>query len=242
LESREEAKLIRFALTRSFNVQATNVDAALKNLTGTFAKETDYFKILVDVLAPRCVNDEAVNSPSCPHWVLFSSSLLFRSAEKILQSSAVSFLSRRILACATCHPSHAATASPKTAPSRVPPCTATTATQISLRILILFFWVAASAARTRILRRLRSEKMAHLRHFYVIIPPLCINFVEYIISAKDKLGRKNKSGAAFTDDGFAMGLAYVAHFLPLYPSRVLRVCDDWADPPLHGMWHVACSM
>lgn len=32
-----------------------------------------------------------------------------------------------------------------------------------------------------------------------------LNFVEHSISCKEKLNKKNKSGAAFTDDGFAMG-------------------------------------
>lgn len=32
-----------------------------------------------------------------------------------------------------------------------------------------------------------------------------INFVEHSISCKEKMSRKNKVGAAFTDDGFAMG-------------------------------------
>ena len=32
-----------------------------------------------------------------------------------------------------------------------------------------------------------------------------INFVENIIISKEKMNKKNKEGAAFTDDGFAMG-------------------------------------
>lgn len=32
-----------------------------------------------------------------------------------------------------------------------------------------------------------------------------LNFVEHSISCKEKMNRKNKVGAAFTDDGFAMG-------------------------------------
>lgn len=32
-----------------------------------------------------------------------------------------------------------------------------------------------------------------------------MNFVEHSIGSKEKLNKKNKVGAAFTDDGFAMG-------------------------------------
>ena len=32
-----------------------------------------------------------------------------------------------------------------------------------------------------------------------------LNFVEYMLSCKEKLNKKNKIGAAFTDDGFVMG-------------------------------------
>ena len=32
-----------------------------------------------------------------------------------------------------------------------------------------------------------------------------MNYVEYMMNAKDKMNKKNKQGAAFTDDGFAIG-------------------------------------
>lgn len=52
----------------------------------------------------------------------------------------------------------------------------------------------------------RDPKNMHLRNFHIIVPPLAINFVEHSITCKEKMSKKNKVGAAFTDDGFAMGI------------------------------------
>ncbi|XKL60625.1 hypothetical protein PGB90_007682 [Kerria lacca] len=57
----------------------------------------------------------------------------------------------------------------------------------------------------------------HLKSFYMIIPTLTINFVENLIMAKEGLSKKNKATkVTFTDDGFAMGIAYLLHVLKLY--------------------------
>lgn len=53
--------------------------------------------------------------------------------------------------------------------------------------------------------KFRSEENAHLKNFFIIVPPLTINFVEHILQGKEKLAKK-KPGGFFTDDGFVIGL------------------------------------
>ena len=45
----------------------------------------------------------------------------------------------------------------------------------------------------------------HLRNFWLILPPLFVNFVDSMMVAKEKLNKNNVEGARISDDGFAIG-------------------------------------
>jgi len=63
---------------------------------------------------------------------------------------------------------------------------------------------------------LNTDGQDHLKHFYVSIPPLCVNFVNHIIGMKERLSASGKLGSkatCFTDDGFAIGLAFICRVL-----------------------------
>ena len=66
-------------------------------------------------------------------------------------------------------------------------------------------------------KQLNDTRQSHLKKFYIIVPPLTINYVEHIIAGKEKMNKKNKDDAIFTDDGLAMGIAYI-----------LQVLDQWS--------------
>jgi WASH complex subunit 7 len=54
---------------------------------------------------------------------------------------------------------------------------------------------------------------SHLKLFYIIIPPLTLNYIEYVQRGKDKIFKKNNKEAFISDDGFPLGVAYLLKIL-----------------------------
>ena len=59
----------------------------------------------------------------------------------------------------------------------------------------------------------KGDENKHMRQFYIIIPALTINFVESLQRGKEKVSKKRQVGTYFSDDGFAVGLAYILRVL-----------------------------
>ena len=53
-----------------------------------------------------------------------------------------------------------------------------------------------------------SESSKHLKQFYLLIPALSINYVEFVIRGKDQITKKITTKAFIYDDGFVLGVAY----------------------------------
>mmetsp|Transcript_12372 Transcript_12372/g.20784 ORF Transcript_12372/g.20784 Transcript_12372/m.20784 type:complete len:171 (-) Transcript_12372:72-584(-) len=59
-----------------------------------------------------------------------------------------------------------------------------------------------------------QENTKHLKLFYLIIPPLTLCYVDHIQKGKEKILSKNKNvGGFISDDGFALGVAYLLKIL-----------------------------
>jgi len=67
-----------------------------------------------------------------------------------------------------------------------------------------------------VFRKIESSKNEHLKNAFMVIPALCVDFVDASLHAKDQVARAHKNPnreAYFTDDGFVMGVAAILAML-----------------------------
>ena len=77
----------------------------------------------------------------------------------------------------------------------------------------------------------------HLKNFYMIVPSLCISWVDASLQAKDNMFKATRGGIAtremyFTDDGFAMGVAYC---LAILKQTKRNDALHWVDTVRHKL-------
>ena len=76
-------------------------------------------------------------------------------------------------------------------------------------------------------KELCNERFSHLQDFHIIVPAVTLNAIESLLKGKEKLSKRGvDSEATFSDDGFALGLAYLLQVL-----KQMKMFNDihWFD-------------
>jgi len=106
-------------------------------------------------------------------------------------------------------------------PDTAPPDTADAAVLLDQAVASL---AGASSASTDFFKLLvsvfaaefRAPHNDHLRNFYIILPPLTLNFIEFVLTAKDQVAKGNTTDdhqGVLSDDGFILGVCYILTLL-----------------------------
>jgi WASH complex subunit 7 len=61
--------------------------------------------------------------------------------------------------------------------------------------------------------KISSKENKHLKQFYLVIPALTINYVEYMARGKEQINKKIAAKAFLYDDGFVLGLSFFINLL-----------------------------
>jgi WASH complex subunit 7/WASH complex subunit 7, C-terminal/WASH complex subunit 7, N-terminal len=164
---------------------ARNLDLVLANLVSNFSEGVDYFTLLVSVFQHVLLRTEQKSSaPAAPAPDAPPAAGAGAGAAGDAASA-----SGGATPAAGAAPADGASAS-SAAPAAAAPA-------------------PAAAPKVR-----KKEENHHLRNFFLIVPSLCLSFVENLRTAKDRMEKAVKgSEAFFTDDGFALGIAYILAIL-----------------------------
>jgi len=52
-----------------------------------------------------------------------------------------------------------------------------------------------------------------LNYFFYLIPTLTLNYIDSLLIAKERIGKKNAVDAYISDDGFVLGITYFLKML-----------------------------